>query len=159
MHPGRILGIVVGLAMLGVIFSLPITMAGYTLYGIVGQLLGNMGALQSLPYQQMVWGYGLVVSFILLAIAGVVGFFPLGTGVLGVHRLGDLRCCSIHAISASIMGSWLLCPVGSLDSCLRSVILAPQGRSKSSDRTSKRPDSGSSASSYASGTSGASTDL
>lgn len=84
MHPGRILGIVMGLVILAAVFVLPINMAGYSLYYVVAPLMSAIGSLQTLPYQQMVFGYGLVVSFILLVIAGVVGFFPLGTGVLGV---------------------------------------------------------------------------
>lgn len=72
-----------GLVILISIFLLPF-FAGLTLYGIVGPMLGAIGELQGLPAQAMTLGYLLIISFILLVIAGFVGIFPLGTGVLGI---------------------------------------------------------------------------
>jgi len=83
MHPGRILGAIMGLVILISIFLLPF-FADQTLYDIVGPLLGGIGELQGLPVQTMALGYLFIISFILLVIAGFVGIFPLGTGVLGV---------------------------------------------------------------------------
>lgn len=83
MHPGRILGAIMGLVILISIFLLPF-FAGLTLYGIVGPMLGGIGELQGFGVQGMTLGYLFIISFILLVIAGIVGIFPLGTGVLGV---------------------------------------------------------------------------
>lgn len=83
MHPGRILGAIMGIVILISIFLLPF-FAGQTLYGIVSPLIGGIGQLQGLPVQTMTLGYIFIISFILLVIAGFVGIFPLGTGVLGV---------------------------------------------------------------------------
>lgn len=48
-------------------------------------LLENIGAIPGLGDPAAVaFGYVLAVSFILIVVAGFVGIFPLGTGVLGV---------------------------------------------------------------------------
>ncbi len=85
-HPGRMLGIVLGLVILASIFLLPFGIANSeTLYGIVGPLISNLGALQASGGSATVtFAYIFIVAFILLVIAGLVGIFPLGTGVLGV---------------------------------------------------------------------------
>jgi ribosomal protein L40E len=84
-HPGRILGIILGLVILATIFFVPFgsTNTG-TLYGIVGPKISNPGSFQSGPAADVTYWYLLIAAFILLVIAGVVGLFPLGTGVLGV---------------------------------------------------------------------------
>jgi hypothetical protein len=89
MHPGRILGIIMGLVILVAVFLLPIS-GPDTLFGVVGPTLGNLGALQSTSVQLMVFSYLVIISFILLVIAGVVGFFPLGAGVLGIIGMAML---------------------------------------------------------------------
>jgi ribosomal protein S27E len=81
LHPGRILGIILGLVILVTIFVIPFGSANTTLYGIVNPKLSY---LQSGSGPDIAYNYVLVIAFILLVIAGVVGLFPLGTGVLGV---------------------------------------------------------------------------
>lgn len=103
MHPGRILGIVMGLVILASVFVLPIFASQDTLYGVVGPLLGAFGDIQYLPYELMVFDYLLVISFILLVIAGAVGFFPLATGVLGIVAMAML---SIAPSLLSLDVSW-----------------------------------------------------
>ena len=86
LHPGRILGIVMGLVILLAVFALPLGEAsgGGTLYGMAGPLLANTAMAQTGTPGQIIYNYILILSFVLLVIAGVVGVFPLGTGVLGV---------------------------------------------------------------------------
>jgi len=84
-HPGRMLGIILGLVILATIFLVPFgsTNTG-TLYGIVGPKISNLSSVQAGPAADITYWYILIVAFILLVIAGLVGLFPLGTGVLGV---------------------------------------------------------------------------
>ena len=85
-HLGRILGIVFGLVILATIFLVPFgTSNSATLYGVAGPLISGLGALQSSGNAASVtYGYIWIIAFVLLVIAGLVGIFPLGTGVLGV---------------------------------------------------------------------------
>jgi hypothetical protein len=80
------LGIVLGLVILAAIFLIPFGASDTrTLYGGVGPLISNLGAVQASGNAASVtYSYIFIVAFILLVIAGVVGLFPLGTGVLGV---------------------------------------------------------------------------
>jgi hypothetical protein len=80
------LGIVLGLVILVSIFFLSFgTTNTQSLYGIVGPQLSNLGAVQSSGGQAAVtYAYIFIIAFILLVIAGLVGVFPLGTGVIGV---------------------------------------------------------------------------
>jgi hypothetical protein len=82
-HPGRILGLVMGLVILATIFLIPFS-SSQSLYGIVNPLLSDMGMVQQSGFANAVADYVMIIAFILLIIAGVVGVFPLGTGVLGV---------------------------------------------------------------------------
>ena len=85
LHPGRILGIVMGLVILVTIFLLPFWASNLTLYGIVWPSISNLGGLQSAgDTAALTYAYLWIIAFVLLVIAGVVGIFPLGTGVLGV---------------------------------------------------------------------------
>ncbi len=84
-HPGRILGIIMGLVILVTIFLIPFDGSGKTLYGIAWPMLSNLGSTQSSgDSAALTYSYIWIVAFILLIVAGVVGVFPLGTGVLGV---------------------------------------------------------------------------
>ena len=85
-HPGRKLGILLGLVILATIFALPFGSSNSsTLYGAVGPLISDLGAVQaSGDAASVTYAYVLVIAFVLLVIAGLVGIFPLGTGVLGV---------------------------------------------------------------------------
>ena len=84
-HPGRMLGIVLGLVILVTIFLLPFgTTNTNSLYGTAGPLMSNLGAAQASGTATATFDYILVIAFVLLVIAGLVGIFPLGTGVLGV---------------------------------------------------------------------------
>ena len=95
MHPGRILGIVMGIAILAAIFILPFFNFPFTsgpnslsLFGRVSPILSDIAGIQSIPDPNFIaFSYILIVAFILLVIAGIVGLFPLGTGVLGVVAL------------------------------------------------------------------------
>jgi hypothetical protein len=85
MHPGRILGIIMGLVILATIFLIPFDSSSNTLYGIVGPSINNLGKIQSSgDVAATTYAYIWIIAFIILVIAGVVGVFPLGTGVLGV---------------------------------------------------------------------------
>jgi hypothetical protein len=86
-HPGRILGIIMGLVILATIFLVPIGSApgDTTLWGTVYPLITNISGFQQAGnLATMTIGYILIIAFVLLLIAGFVGIFPLGTGVLGV---------------------------------------------------------------------------
>ena len=81
------LGIVLGLVILVSIFLLPFGSGAnsQTLYGTAGPLLSDIGSIQSSgDASKITYDYLIVVAFILIIIAGFVGLFPLGTGVLGV---------------------------------------------------------------------------
>jgi hypothetical protein len=82
LHPGRILGLVMGLLILVTIFVIPFT--SQTLYATLSTILTNLGSLQSGGMAVVAMNYVLITVFLLLVIAGFVGIFPLGTGVLGV---------------------------------------------------------------------------
>jgi hypothetical protein len=82
LHPGRILGLIMGLLILVTIFVIPFT--SQTLYAEVSGILSNLGSLQSGGTAVVAMNYVLIIVFLLLVIAGFVGIFPLGTGVLGV---------------------------------------------------------------------------
>jgi hypothetical protein len=110
MHPGRYLGIVMGLVILAGVFALPFGSApgAGTLYGVAAPVLGDLGGLQASGNAQLVtFGYLLVISFILLVVAGVVGIFPLGTGVLGVVGMALLSVAPgmIYPNAGSILPS------------------------------------------------------
>jgi hypothetical protein len=78
------LGIILGLVILATIFALPFgTTNSNTLYGVVGPKISNFGAISG-STSDVTYAYIFIVAFILLVIAGVVGLFPLGTGVLGI---------------------------------------------------------------------------
>lgn len=56
-----------------------------TLYGVAGPLISGLGALQSTGNAVTVtYDYIWIIAFVLLVFAGLVGIFPLGTGVLGI---------------------------------------------------------------------------
>jgi hypothetical protein len=80
------LGIVLGLVILVSIFLLPFGTANtQTLYGVVSPLISNLGAVQATgSVTTLTYDYLLIIAFVLLIIAGVVGLFPLGTGVMGI---------------------------------------------------------------------------
>jgi hypothetical protein len=74
-----------GLVILVAIFLLPFGNSSSTLYGTVSPIIKNLSTLQSSGNTAtLAYDYTWVIAFILLVIAGVVGIFPLGTGVLGM---------------------------------------------------------------------------
>jgi hypothetical protein len=74
-----------GLVILVTIFLIPFYNSTKTLYGVAWPLLSNMGAIsQSGSNSTIAFDYVTAVAFVLLLIAGLVGIFPLGTGVIGV---------------------------------------------------------------------------
>lgn len=91
MNPGRILGIIVGIVILVAVFALPFLnvpselTSSPTLFGLASFFLGNLGLIQQSGSQTLIaLAYVLIAAFVLLTIAGVVGFFPLGSGVIGI---------------------------------------------------------------------------
>jgi hypothetical protein len=97
-HPGRILGIVLGIVILASIFALPFfggsnpyTGTGGTFYSGWSDIVGNLGNIQAVGNAQLITlAYIILIAGILLIIAGFVGIFPLGTGVLGVVGMAML---------------------------------------------------------------------
>ena len=84
MHPGRILGLVMGLVILAAVFLLPFA-GSQTLYASTTPVLNNLTSIQqSGDFPTIASSYIMIIVLILLVIAGVVGIFPLGTGVIGV---------------------------------------------------------------------------
>jgi hypothetical protein len=74
-----------GLIILAAIFLLPFGSGSTTLYGTVSPMIKNLGTIQSSGNTAtLYYDYTWIIAFILLVIAGVVGFFPLGSGVLGM---------------------------------------------------------------------------
>ncbi len=84
MHPGRILGAVMGLLILATVFLIPFV-GSQTLYSGTSPLFSNLSSVQqSGSFPTIASDYVMVIVFILLVISGLVGIFPLGTGVIGV---------------------------------------------------------------------------
>ena len=76
-----------GLVILVAIFLLPFggNSGSSTLYGTVSPMIKNLSAVQSSGNTaKLSYDYTWIIAFVLLVIAGVVGFFPLGAGVLGM---------------------------------------------------------------------------
>ncbi len=90
-HPGRGLGIVMGLVILVTIFLIPFYSPSSTLYGKAWPLLNNLGSIaNSGSSSTTAFDYVTAIAFVLLVIAGLVGIFPLGTGVIGVVAMAIL---------------------------------------------------------------------
>jgi uncharacterized protein YfaP (DUF2135 family) len=85
-HIGRIIGLGTGIMMLISVFLLPYTSTtdASSLFTLVQPLLSNLGAISTFPAETIAMTYVLIIGFLLVAIGGVVGFFPLGSGVLGI---------------------------------------------------------------------------
>ena len=80
-----------GLLILVGVFVIPFGSSSGTLYGMAGPLLGDLGGVQSSgDAARVTYSYIQVIAFILLVIAGFVGIFPLGTGVLGIVAMAIL---------------------------------------------------------------------
>ena len=88
-HPGRVFGLVVGLAILVTLYFVPFS-GGSSLSNIAGVLLSNTGSINSGSSQVIASNYITIVAFGLLFIAGVVGIFPLGSGILGAVAMALL---------------------------------------------------------------------
>ncbi|MGP8056745.1 MAG: zinc ribbon domain-containing protein [Nitrososphaerales archaeon] len=85
LRPGRIVGVVMGLVILAAILLLPFGSSSSTLYGIVSPMIKNLSTVQSSgDTATLAYNYTRIIAFVLLVIAGLVGFFPLGAGVLGM---------------------------------------------------------------------------
>ncbi len=73
-----------GLVILVTIFALPFN-SNDRVYSIGSSAFNNLGTVQSSGDSALItYTYIWVIAFILLLIAGVVGIFPLGTGILGI---------------------------------------------------------------------------
>ena len=99
------LGIVLGLVILASIFALPFGNGSTTLYGSVFPLISNISGVQSQGTAQATYDYILIIAFILLVIAGVVGLFPLGTGVLGVVGMAMITVAPYLVNPGSTLGT------------------------------------------------------
>ncbi len=88
MHPGRILGVVMGLVILVTFFAVPFYSTNgqsTTLYNNMTSVYNSLGSTQGSGNAGMIAAaYVLLIGAILILIAGFVGVFPLGTGVLGI---------------------------------------------------------------------------
>lgn len=91
MNPGRAVGIILGIMILASAFILPFDTYGDTFFALAKWNMENLGAIQEAGDRALIaLVYVTVVSFILLVISGIVGFFPLGCGVIGVIALALL---------------------------------------------------------------------
>jgi hypothetical protein len=80
-----------GLVILATIFLIPFYNTSSTLYAKAWPLLTNLGAVQNSGSNTAIaFGYVTAIAFLLLIIAGLVGIFPLGTGVIGVVAVAIL---------------------------------------------------------------------
>lgn len=87
MERRRTLGIVSGLITLAAVFALPFgsDLYGPSLFSSVLSVLGDLGRIQQSGDSALVaLTYIVIAVFFLLVIAGAVGVFPLGAGVLGL---------------------------------------------------------------------------
>lgn len=93
MNPGRILGIIMGLLILVAVFVLPFSSlpGSLSLSGYVTPLWSDLSNIQQNGTQaEITSAYIFIVSLLLLIIAGIVGFFPLGCGVIGIIAMALL---------------------------------------------------------------------
>jgi len=107
MNPGRILGVIMGIMILLAVLVLPFSSepGSPSLYGIVNPLFSRLGEIQQSGDQaQIAFTYVYIISLILLVIAGIVGFFPLGCGVIG-----------IVAMALITLGPMMIFPGGGID--------------------------------------------
>lgn len=90
MHTGRIIGVIVGLAILATLFLVSFS-DSKSLSGVASPLLQNMSAVSGMGSTgQVTYDYLVMICFIILVVAGIVGFFPLGSGVLGIVGMAIL---------------------------------------------------------------------
>ncbi len=100
-HPGRIIGVIVGLAILATLLLVPFS-GSQSLYGTVQPFLQNISAVSGMgSAAQVTYDYILMVCFLILAIAGIVGFFPLGSGVLGIVGMAILTAGAYFTLGAN----------------------------------------------------------
>ncbi|MEM2087586.1 MAG: hypothetical protein QXF52_02790 [Thermoproteota archaeon] len=91
MNPGRLVGIVLGVVILVAVFILPFGIHGDTFFNLARWNMENLSVIQETGDAALIaLVYVTIVSFILLVIAGIVGFFPLGCGVIGIVALALL---------------------------------------------------------------------
>jgi hypothetical protein len=99
-HPGRILGIIMGVVILISIaflqFGSPSSDTLLKTFGTLASILSNYQA--SGDTQTIIAAYLIVVATIILIIAGVVGLFPLGTGVMGVIGMAMITVAPFIAV-------------------------------------------------------------
>ncbi len=81
-----------GLVILAALFLLPFSTGSGapTYYGTASPLFGSLSIQSAGDPSLITWTYVQIVALILLVIAGLVGVFPLGTGVLGVVAMAML---------------------------------------------------------------------
>jgi len=96
-YPGRLVGAAMGIVILVSVFLLPFgTLPGIsdtssTLYSAFGRVVSHLSAVESSGDTDLLTtDFMLVAAVIILTIAGLVGIFPLGSGVLGLIGVGML---------------------------------------------------------------------
>ena len=86
----RALGFSLGLAILGSVFLLPFTYRGalpLTLYEVAGIIVEFWGDIQRQAAQVVALNCVFIAVFVLLDFAGLVGFYPLVSGLTGVSSM------------------------------------------------------------------------
>ena len=106
MHRGRILGVIVGLVILATLFLVDFSNSK-SLYATAGPLLQNVSGVSALGSTgQVTYDYLIMACFIILVIAGVVGFFPLGSGVLGIVAMAVLTVGAFLTLTSAQQPSY-----------------------------------------------------
>lgn len=91
MHRGRIPGAILGLVILAAAFLVPFFTSypgplggSSSLYGETSNIASNFASVQKLSAQGVAFAYAFIVAAILIFLAGILGYFPLGSAVLGI---------------------------------------------------------------------------
>ncbi len=106
-HPGRVLGIILGIVILAAIAFLPFGSTNTdTLLSRFSSTYGNLNTIQDNgTTQDIISAYILLVASIVLIIAGLVGVFPLGTGVMGVVGMALITIAPYLEVGGSFITS------------------------------------------------------
>jgi len=89
----RIPGLLIGISILGSIFIIPFTFRGarpLTLFETTMEVKTFLGDVQRLIPQYLLLNYVFIAAFILLALGGLMGMFPIVSGVLSVTGMASL---------------------------------------------------------------------
>lgn len=97
----------VGLAILATLFLVDFS-DSKSLWAQAHPLLSNISAISSMGLTggQVAYDYIIMICFIILLIAGLVGFFPLGSGVLGIVAMAMLSVAPVIIVLGSYQPSY-----------------------------------------------------